>query len=55
MFGAIGYIILLAQRVGDVSPNVKHMALFFITSSGYIVQPMVVSWVMNCASGHYKR
>jgi hypothetical protein len=31
------------------------MALFFITSAGYIVQPMVVSWVMNNASGHYKR
>ncbi|KAF1353103.1 MFS transporter [Delphinella strobiligena] len=54
ILGCIGYIILLVQRSG-VSVQVKYMALFFITSSGYIVQPMVVSWVMNCASGHYKR
>ncbi|GAB7352783.1 hypothetical protein MBLNU459_g3405t1 [Dothideomycetes sp. NU459] len=53
-FGSIGYIILLAQKAG-VPVGAKYMALFFITSSGYIVQPMVVSWILNNASGHYKR
>lgn len=52
--GASGYLVLLCQK-GAVSAQIKYMALFFITSSGYVVQPMVVSWVMNCASGHYKR
>lgn len=52
--GAIGYIILLAQKAGT-SVGARYMALFFITSSGYIVQPMVVSWILNNASGHYKR
>lgn len=54
-FGAVGYLVLLLQKEAGITPGVKYMALFFITSSGYIVQPMVVSWVMNCASGHYKR
>ncbi|KAG9545874.1 MFS transporter, partial [Aureobasidium melanogenum] len=55
LLGSVGFIILMVQRSSAVGPGVAYMALFFITSAGYIVQPMVVSWVMNNASGHYKR
>ncbi|KAI4718923.1 MFS general substrate transporter [Aureobasidium sp. EXF-10727] len=55
LLGSVGFIILLVQKSPVVGPGVAYMALFFITSAGYIVQPMVVSWVMNNASGHYKR
>ena len=53
LVGSIGFIILLAQ--GGLSPGVKYMALFFITSAGYIVQPMCVSWLQNNVGGHWKR
>ncbi|KAG2170643.1 hypothetical protein JADG_010382 [Aureobasidium aubasidani] len=55
LLGSVGFVILLAQRSPAIGPHIAYMALFFITSAGYIVQPMVVSWVMNNASGHYKR
>jgi hypothetical protein len=55
LLGSAGFIVLLAQRSPAIGPGIAYMALFFITSAGYIVQPMVVSWVMNNASGHYKR
>jgi hypothetical protein len=55
LLGSAGFIVLLAQRSPAIGPGISYMALFFITSAGYIVQPMVVSWVMNNASGHYKR
>lgn len=53
LFGFIGFVILLAQH--GLSTGVKYMALFFIVSAGYIVQPISVSWLMNNVSGHYKR
>jgi hypothetical protein len=31
------------------------MALFFIVSGGYIVQPLAIVWLTNNLSGHYKR
>ncbi|KAG9634725.1 MFS transporter, partial [Aureobasidium melanogenum] len=55
LLGSVGFVILMVQRSPAVGPGVAYMALFFITSAGYIVQPMVVSWVMNNVSGHYKR
>jgi cyanate permease len=39
--GGIGYVILLCQ--GNVSVGVKYMACFFITTGGYMTQP--VTWV----------
>lgn len=54
---AIGYIVLLCQgpAKGGLAIGVRYMALFFITSGIFIVQPMVVVWLMNNVSGHYKR
>lgn len=50
---SIGYIILLCQV--SLSVGVKYFALFLIVPGGYITQPIVLAWVQNCMSGHYKR
>jgi hypothetical protein len=50
---AIGYIILLAQH--NLSAGVKYFALFLITPGGFITQPVVIAWMANVVSGHYKR
>lgn len=31
------------------------MALFFVTSSGTIVQPLAIIWLLNNLGGHWKR
>jgi MFS family permease len=67
MFGvflsSIGYIILLKQgplakphrpQLG-LSPNVRYMAVFFVTCGTYIVQPLIIVWLANNLGGHYKR
>jgi dipeptide/tripeptide permease len=57
MFGlvvaSIGYIMLLAQN--NLSAGVKYFALFLIVPGGYITQPIVLVWMSNLVSGHYKR
>ncbi|KAH0344322.1 MFS general substrate transporter, partial [Aureobasidium melanogenum] len=50
---SIGYIILLCQT--GLSVGVKYFALFLVVPGGYITQPIVLAWVQNCMSGHYKR
>lgn len=44
---------LLAQN--HLSVGVKYFALFLIVPGGYITQPIVLVWLSNLASGHYKR
>jgi hypothetical protein len=67
--GGIGYVILLNQR--GVSVGVKYMACFFITTGGYMTQPVTWVWLNNVRlplspspsfantnqimGGHYKR
>ncbi|KAF7939797.1 hypothetical protein EAE99_001602 [Botrytis elliptica] len=51
--GIIGYVILLCQS--HVSTGVKYMACFFITTGGYMTQPVTWAWVANNMAGHYKR
>jgi hypothetical protein len=67
--GGIGYVILLNQ--GSVSVGVKYMACFFITTGGYMTQPVTWVWLNNVRhlsffpylslkatqnmGGHYKR
>ena len=46
-------MILLAQE--GLSVAVKYFALFLVVPGGYITQPIVLAWVQNCMSGHYKR
>ncbi|THZ10661.1 MFS general substrate transporter, partial [Aureobasidium pullulans] len=50
---SVGYVILLAQQ--GLSVAVKYFALFLVVPGGYITQPIVLAWVQNCMSGHYKR
>ncbi|KAJ5403366.1 hypothetical protein N7509_003237 [Penicillium cosmopolitanum] len=49
----VGYVILLAQR--SVPVGVRYFALFAITSGGYIAQPLLIGWLSNNMSGHYKQ
>jgi MFS family permease len=57
MFGVVvatvGYIMLLAQD--KLSSGVKYFALFLIVPGGFITQPIVLVWLSNLVSGHYKR
>ncbi|KAH8727171.1 major facilitator superfamily domain-containing protein [Phaeosphaeriaceae sp. PMI808] len=57
MFGLVvsstGYIILLAQH--NLSVGVKYFALFLVVPGGFISQPIVLVWISNLMSGHYKR
>ena len=53
VLGTIGYAILLSQEY--VTIGVRYMAIFFVASAGYIVQPLAVSWLANNSGGHYKR
>jgi hypothetical protein len=38
-----------------LSVHVRYMAVFFITTGTYIVQPITIVWLANNLSGHYKR
>lgn len=49
----IGYIILLAQQ--SVQTGAKYFALFAITGGGFITQPILIGWLSNNISGHYKQ
>jgi hypothetical protein len=57
IFSSIGYIILLCQGPpkAGLSPNVRYMAVFFVTAGCYIVQPVAIVWMANNLAGHYKR
>ncbi|EER23654.1 hypothetical protein D8B26_001781 [Coccidioides posadasii str. Silveira] len=54
---SIGYIILLCQGPpgGGLSPSVRYMAVFFVCTGTYIVQPVAIVWMANNLGGHYKR
>ncbi|KAH7035474.1 major facilitator superfamily domain-containing protein [Microdochium trichocladiopsis] len=49
----VGYILLLCQN--SLSVGVRYFALFLIVGGGYITQPVVLGWLSNTMSGHYKR
>ena len=53
IIATVGYILLLTQERLTVA--VKYFALFLIVSGGYITQPLVLGWLSNTESGHYKR
>ncbi|KAK2738361.1 hypothetical protein FQN55_000569 [Onygenales sp. PD_40] len=57
LFASIGYILLLCQGPlsGGLPLNVRYMAVFFVTTGCYIVQPVAIVWLANNLSGHYKR
>ncbi|KAJ5412652.1 uncharacterized protein N7487_007011 [Penicillium crustosum] len=49
----IGYSILLAQQTVPV--GVQYFALFAVTGGGFIAQPILIGWLSNNMSGHYKQ
>jgi peptidoglycan/LPS O-acetylase OafA/YrhL len=53
LISTIGYIILLNQQ--SVSTGVKYFALYTITGGGFIAQPILIGWLSNNMSGHYKK
>jgi hypothetical protein len=59
LFASIGYVILLCQgplpQFGGLHMNVRYMAVFFVTTGCYIVQPVSIVWMANNLGGHYKR
>lgn len=59
VFASIGYVILLCQgpphQLGGLNMHVRYMAVFFVTTGCYIVQPVAIVWMANNLGGHYKR
>jgi len=53
VIATIGYILLL--NGASLSAGVKYFALFLIVPGGYVTQPIVLVWMSNLMSGHYKR
>lgn len=51
--GVTGYVILICMD--NVSIGVRYMACFFITTGGYMAQPVTLAWLSNQMGGHYKR
>ena len=49
----VGYVILLAQS--GVSVSARYLAVYLITTGGYITQPITLAWLSNNMGGHYKR
>lgn len=49
----IGYAILLDML--SVPVGARYFALYLITAGGYMAQPVVLVWLSNNVSGHYKR
>ncbi|KAL4874927.1 major facilitator superfamily domain-containing protein [Aspergillus karnatakaensis] len=53
LVATVGYSILLAQD--SVTTGVKYFALFAVVGGGYIAQPILIGWLSNNMSGHYKQ
>ncbi|KAJ9389442.1 hypothetical protein DTO063F5_1935 [Paecilomyces variotii] len=53
IIATIGYSILLCQV--SVPVGVRYFAIYAITAGGYMTQPIVMGWLSNNVSGHYKR
>lgn len=49
----IGYAILLHSKA--VRPGIRYVAIYFVSTGGFITQPIAVAWLKNDVSGHYKR
>ncbi|CEI61621.1 unnamed protein product [Fusarium venenatum] len=49
----VGYILLLQQQ--NVPTVARYFSLFLLVTGGYITQPVLLGWLSNTMSGHYKR
>jgi len=52
LISTIGYIILLNML--SVTVGVRYFAIFLFLAGGFIVHPMIIIWLSNNVSGHYK-
>lgn len=52
LIATIGYIILLNML--SVKVGVRYFAVFLFLTGGFIVHPMIIIWLSNNVSGHYK-
>lgn len=50
---AVGYVLLLCGA--SLSVGVRYFALFLVVGGGYTSQPIILGWLSNTMSGHYKR
>jgi hypothetical protein len=53
MIATVGYSILLAQQL--VTTDIRYFALFAVVGGGFIAQPIMIGWLSNNMSGHYKQ
>ncbi|RGP67580.1 hypothetical protein FSPOR_5767 [Fusarium sporotrichioides] len=49
----VGYILLLCQQ--NVPTGARYFSLVVLVTGGYITQPVLLGWLSNTMSGHYKR
>ncbi|RBR25028.1 uncharacterized protein FIESC28_02152 [Fusarium coffeatum] len=49
----VGYVLLLLQQ--NVPTAARYFSLFMLVTGGYITQPVLLGWLSNTMSGHYKR
>ncbi|CAJ0544205.1 Ff.00g035000.m01.CDS01 [Fusarium sp. VM40] len=49
----VGYVLLLCQQ--NVPTVARYLSLFMLVTGGYITQPVLLGWLSNTMSGHYKR
>lgn len=50
---SLGYALLLARDT--VPAGMRYAELFFVVCGCYCAQPIVIAWIQNNNSGHYKR
>jgi MFS family permease len=53
LVATVGYILLLCQN--NVPTAARYFSLFMLVTGGYITQPVLLGWLSNTMSGHYKR
>ena len=53
LIATLGYGLLLGQQ--NLSRDTKYAAVFLVCLGGYIAQPMLLAWLANNVSGHWKR
>lgn len=50
---SVGYAILLSRDLVPI--GARYAALFLVVVGCYITQPIIIAWIQNNSSGHYKR
>ncbi|KXJ92543.1 major facilitator superfamily domain-containing protein [Microdochium bolleyi] len=53
VIAVVGYVMLLCQA--RLSVGAQYFALFLIMGGGFTTMPVILGWLSNTMSGHYKR